>query len=61
MPSWLPIALTIVFGTLTIVMNAIINIKIKFVPSADVAKADLKQLALRVIQLKCCTKTQAKL
>jgi len=44
MPLWLSIALPLVVAVLTVVTNAVINRKIKFAPSKDVATRELKLL-----------------
>ena len=52
MPPWLPVAVSVVLFVLTVVINVVVlvgNLKIKFAPSLEAAKRDLKLLGLRVI------------
>ena len=48
MPLWLSIALPFAAVVLTVVLNAVVNTKIKFASSQDEVKGDLKKLALWV-------------
>ncbi|MDQ3580663.1 MAG: hypothetical protein M3495_03145 [Pseudomonadota bacterium] len=50
MPLWLSVIIPIAVAALTIAVNAVVNIKIKFAPDATAATRELKELALRVVQ-----------
>jgi hypothetical protein len=50
MPSWLSVLVPLIIAVITVTVNAVVNIKIKFAPDAQTAFRDLKDTALRVFQ-----------
>ena len=49
MPFWLSVLIPVVVAALTVTVNAVVNIKIKFAPDADTAARELKAVGLRAL------------
>jgi hypothetical protein len=50
MAFWTSLLVPVLIAVLTIAVNAVVNIKIKFAPSAEAATRDVKEFALRIFQ-----------